>query len=114
MNISTATAEGGVNPDTSSHHHHDTHALPPEFIQKAHWHYASVKKAELDLDEKVIDFRRGLTAQQKSALRHVGTMSATQVGKACRAYKEGYLGSAVDIENVQDVTIYEHTDFPGE
>jgi hypothetical protein len=111
MNLSTATAQ--VAPDSGSAHHHDTHALPPAFIQKAHWHYASVKKAELDLDEDVIDFRRGLTAQQKNALRLISNMSAPQVEKACRAYKEDYLGSEEDVQGVEEVRIFEHTDFPG-
>ena len=111
MNGSTATAEAACTAEDA--HHHDTHAVPPAFIQKAHWHYSSVKKAELDLDEDVIDFRRGLTAKQKNALRQAGVMPMSKIGEACRAYKEAYLGSKEDVQNVQDVPMYEHTEFPG-
>ena len=96
-----------------SHHHHDTHALPPAFIQKAHWHYSSVKKAALDLDEDVIDFRRGLTIKQKEELKHVDTMPAARIATACQAYKDAYLDSTEGIQGVEDVPIYEHNDFPG-
>ena len=115
MNVATAAAATTPIPNGSSNevHHHDTHALPPAFIQKAHWHYSSVKKAVLDLDEDVIDFRRGLTAQQKNALKHVDTLSASTIQSACENYKEALLGSTDEVEGIEDVKIYEHTDFPG-
>lgn len=113
MDISTSAPTVETAPHSDVAHHHDTHAVPPAFIHKAHWHYSSVKKSALDLDEDVIDFRRGLTTQQKNALKPVGNMSASTINTACRAYKQAYLGSTEDVQDVGDVTIYEHSDFPG-
>jgi hypothetical protein len=110
MELSTAAnAAAGDNDD----HHHDTHAMPPAFIQKAHWHYSSVKETTLDLDEHVIDFRRGLTIHQKSVLQPVGSLLASTVEAACTAYKKAYLGSTEAVQGLEDVTIYEHSEFPG-
>jgi len=112
MNLGTAAAEN-VSRSPQTNHHHDTHALPPAFIQKAHWHYTSVKRATLDADEDVIDFRRGLTAQQIQALKPIGTVAASRINEACQAYKDAYLGSVHDVHDIKDVTIFEHHHFPG-
>jgi alkylated DNA repair protein alkB family protein 1 len=111
MELSTATSNATA-PEANGHHH-DTHAVPPAFIQKAHWHYSSVKKAVLDLDEDVIDFRRGLTAHQKDVLKPVNTLPASAIEAACMAYKKAYLGSTEEIQDIEDVTVYEHIEFPG-
>lgn len=116
MELGHSTSDSTSVPDATpngSHHHHDTHALPPAFIQKAHWHYSSVKRAALDLDEDVIDFRRGLTVKQKNDLKHVDSMPGTKIGTACQAYKDTCLGSVEDVRGVEGVPIYEHNDFPG-
>lgn len=115
MNMGTATTEAASDPATPSNgaHHHEIHALPPAFIQKAHWHYTSVKKASLDLDENVIDFRRGLTPQQKHELTSVGIISASTIASACQGYKQARLDSNQPVDGVQDATIYEHKTFPG-
>ncbi|KIW08760.1 uncharacterized protein PV09_00698 [Verruconis gallopava] len=94
-------------------HHHDRHAIPPMFIQKAHWHYSTVKKAALDLDEDVVDFRRGLTLKQKNDLKIVGSLSAKRLETVCSQYIQARVGTSEAMEGLEDVTIYEHNDFPG-
>jgi hypothetical protein len=113
MNISTAAAIAETTSNLDSNHHHDTHAMPPEFIQKVHWHYSAVKKATLDFDEDVIDFRGGLTVKQKQDLQPVETMSTTQIQTACDAYKKAYIESSDPVDDVSNVTVYEHKEFPG-
>lgn len=116
MNVSTAVAVAEDTRTSPSNHHHDIHALPPAFIQKAHWHYSSVKKAALDLDEDVVDFRRGLTAQQRNVLKPLDNIPSTVVADACKVYKQSYFGQQDDVrleENAGEVTIYEHAEFPG-
>jgi hypothetical protein len=113
MELSTAAAAVETVPSPNGSHHHDTHAIPPTFIQKVHWHYSSVKRIALDLDEDVIDFRRGLTAGQKEVLKPVGSLHASAVEAACTSYKKAYLGSNEDVQGLEDVRIYEHAEFPG-
>lgn len=100
-------------PDANNNHHHDIHGIPPQFLQAKHWHYSSVKKSVLDLDEDVIDFRRGLSPHQKQILQEKDILPASTVQAACEAYKNAYLRSDETVQGVEDVRIYEHTEFPG-
>lgn len=96
--------------------HLDTHALPPNFIQDSHWHYNQVKKADLDSDLQIIDFEKGLSESQKCVVTCVDAIAASRVCEASTAYKKAFLNcedTAEDAQDVQDVPIYEHSDFPG-
>lgn len=97
--------------------HHDTHALPPVFIQKTHWHYQSVKRTDLDNDPEVIDFTRGLSEKQQEILKPVGTVQAATIEAASIAYRNAASGDEHDTsslgEEVEDVIVYEHAEFPG-
>ncbi|KAF2745985.1 hypothetical protein M011DRAFT_527167 [Sporormia fimetaria CBS 119925] len=106
MDVSTATA---VQESTS--HHHDTHALPPAFIQKEHWRYNVMKKADLDIDPNVFNLRKydQFTEDQAKKWSEVGTIPAEQIETACEAYSNGRPLSSPPKEAI----IYEHTDFPG-
>ncbi|KAF1847016.1 oxidoreductase domain-containing protein [Cucurbitaria berberidis CBS 394.84] len=105
MDLSTETTkrEGSV--------HHDTHATPPEFIQKEHWRYQSMRKAELVSDPHVFDLskRNDFTEEQKAIWRPAGAIPAARIEAACQAYATGKPLSA----SVEDAQIFEHRDFPG-
>ncbi|KAH4116023.1 hypothetical protein HBI70_168250 [Parastagonospora nodorum] len=91
--------------------HHDTHATPPEFIQKAHWRYQSMRRADLESDPNVFDLskRQNFTEEQKDIWRPAGIIPASRIQAACEAYAGGQPLSAQH----HDAPIFEHRDFPG-
>ncbi|KAF2197869.1 hypothetical protein GQ43DRAFT_434781 [Delitschia confertaspora ATCC 74209] len=98
--------------------HHDTHALPPKFIQKAHWGYQNMKRAELETDLSIVDFGKELTDEQKRNWKPVGTIQGEKVKEACTKYASVALGKeiweeGVPKERVQDRTVFECVEFPG-
>ncbi|KAF2152120.1 oxidoreductase domain-containing protein [Myriangium duriaei CBS 260.36] len=96
--------------------HHDTHALPPMFIQEAYWHYNKVKPADLENDAKVIDFAKGLSEDQARVLRPVGSIKAATIVAACSAFRRAALvedSKSPFKDLIKDAQIYEHQDFPG-
>ncbi|KAF2026901.1 oxidoreductase domain-containing protein [Setomelanomma holmii] len=105
MDLSTDTI------DRRSSVHHDTHATPPHFIQKEHWRYQSMRKADLENDPNVYDLsrREDFTEVQKAVWRPAGSISSTRIQAACEAYAGG---QALETR-VEDAQIYENRDFPG-
>jgi alkylated DNA repair protein alkB family protein 1 len=96
--------------------HHDTHATPPLFIQEAYWRYNKIKPSDVDGDLSVIDFGRGLSAQQKLVMKPVSTIASSVIEQACKAFRNAALKINRDDPlrtPVQDVTIFEHQHFPG-
>ena len=93
--------------------HHDTHALPPKFIQDAYWHYNKLKTQDLDNDLLIIDFARGLTGEQTTALRLVNTIGSSNISAACGAFQHEALDSNGPLPTSADAPVYEHRDFPG-
>ena len=96
--------------------HHDTHAIPPQFIQEAYWHYNKIKTAELENDEELIDFGRGLSTEQKLLFKPVDMIKASTIESACRAFRDAALQTESDSplrSVIQDVTVFEHVHFPG-
>lgn len=91
--------------------HHDTHATPPQFIQKEHWRYQSMRKADLDTDPDIFDLskRDQFSEDHKDIWRPAGIIPATQIEAACQAYARGK-PLAIPAEDAQ---IFEHRDFPG-
>jgi len=96
--------------------HHEIHALPPRFIQETYWRYNKIKTVDLEADQTVIDFGRGLTDQQRCVLKPVKTLSAARIQAACKAFRNAALGMESDDPlrtKSQDVAVYEHEHFPG-
>ncbi|KAI4617545.1 uncharacterized protein J4E87_008181 [Alternaria ethzedia] len=91
--------------------HHDTHATPPQFIQKEHWRYQSMRKADLDTDPNIFDLskRDEFSEERKDIWRPAGIIPAAQIDAACQAYARGKPLSVP----AQDAQIFEHRDFPG-
>jgi hypothetical protein len=98
-------------------HHRDTHAIPPQFIQEQYWHYNKIKISDLEQDESVVNWDKGLSEEQAKVLKPVSTISKSAIEKACIAFRNAALGTEGDetpLETeIDDVTVYEHTDFPG-
>ncbi|KAH7067382.1 oxidoreductase domain-containing protein [Paraphoma chrysanthemicola] len=90
---------------------HDTHATPPHFVQKEHWRYQSMRKADLENDPDVYDLSRWeeFDEKQKATWRPAGTIPAARIEAACQAYAGG---KALDTPAV-DAPVYENRDFPG-
>ncbi|KAK7192301.1 alkylated DNA repair protein [Paraphaeosphaeria sporulosa] len=106
MDLSTAAAvekKGSV--------HHDTHAQPPEFIQRQHWKYQSMRRADLENDTNVQDLSNWetFTKEKRNIWRLAGAIPGEQVQAACEAYAGG---KPLDT-TVEDVPFFEHRDFPG-
>ncbi|KAG8623049.1 hypothetical protein KVT40_008025 [Elsinoe batatas] len=93
--------------------HHDTHALPPLFVQEACWRYNKMKRADLDDDPNIIDFTRGLSEEQKECLKPNSSISATTVQEACQAFWQESLHEDFASTIANDVPIYSHVNFPG-
>ncbi|KAJ4990830.1 alkylated DNA repair protein [Stagonosporopsis vannaccii] len=91
--------------------HHDTHATPPNFIQKEHWRYQSMRRAELESDPDIFDLskRNEFTSEQKEIWRPAGFIPASRIESACQAYAGGRPLS----DAIEDAPIFEHRDFPG-
>ncbi|CAO2655255.1 Nn.00g103190.m01.CDS01 [Neocucurbitaria sp. VM-36] len=91
--------------------HHDTHATPPVFIQREHWRYQSMRKADIESDPNVFDLSKwkDFTEEQRGIWRPAGIVPAARVEAACQAYAAGRRLSAP----VDDAQIFEHRDFPG-
>ncbi|KAF2011273.1 oxidoreductase domain-containing protein [Aaosphaeria arxii CBS 175.79] len=110
MDLSTSAVAAPVSDETSTHHH-DTHAMPPQFVTRQHWRYQSMKRAELENDPDVFDLSQWATfsADRKSAWSQGGAIPAAQIEAACIAYNDGQPLSSP----VEDAPFYEHRDFPG-
>ena len=91
--------------------HHDTHAMPPQFIQTEHWKYQSMKKTDLLNDPTIFDLGsyHSFTEEQKRAWKPAGTISAQRIQAAC----ESYGGNRPLSIPAKDAPIFEHRDFPG-
>ena len=91
--------------------HHDTHAVPPQFIQKEHWRYQSMRKVDLESDPGIFDLsqRDQFSEERKDIWRPAGKIPAARIEATCQAYAGGKPLSAP----VEDAPIFEHRDFPG-
>ncbi|KAL5114155.1 hypothetical protein ACEQ8H_007952 [Pleosporales sp. CAS-2024a] len=91
--------------------HHDTHATPPEFIQREHWRYQRMRRADLESDPNIFDLSRWqeFTAEQKDIWRPAGSIPSSRIAAACQAYAGGQPLSM----HAHDAPIFEHREFPG-
>jgi alkylated DNA repair protein alkB family protein 1 len=98
-----------VPKDSSAHH--DTHATPPLFIQKEHWRYQSMRRAELETDSSIFDLSKwaAFSEDERDIWRPAGSVPATRIETACRSYA----GGKPLIESPNAAPIFEHRDFPG-
>ncbi|KAF2727327.1 oxidoreductase domain-containing protein [Polyplosphaeria fusca] len=104
MDFTTAAAEKGSQ-------YQDTHATPPMFIQREHWRYQTMRRAELDNNPDVVDLSNwhSFTNEQSQQWKSAGSISSAQIKAACEAYSDGVpLGNSI-----QDAPVYEHREFPG-
>ena len=66
----------------------------------------------------MVDWDKGLSEEQAKVIKPVSTISKTGIEKACIAFRNAALGTEGDESpletEIEDVTVYEHTDFPGE
>lgn len=86
-------------------------------IQEAYWHYNKVKLADLESDQEVVDFARGLTADQEKVFLPVGKVPAEKIEDACITFRNHAMKTSGDSARLQttveDATVYEHQEFPG-
>ena len=73
--------------------------------------------ASVDGDLRVVDFRRGLSLEQKEKLILVDTVSSETIATARDAFREAtrdVAGGALEVNSTPAFcTIYEHKDFDG-
>lgn len=73
--------------------------------------------ASVDGDLNVVDFRRGLTSEQREKLFAVDSVSSDIICSAQKNFREckkGLAWGAIEVESPPDAcTIYEHKDFGG-
>lgn len=65
----------------------------------------------------MVDWDKGLSEEQANVIKPVSKISKAAIEKACIAFRNAALGTEEDqspLESeIEDVTVYEHTDFPG-
>jgi alkylated DNA repair protein alkB family protein 1 len=65
----------------------------------------------------VVNWDKGLSEEQAKVIKPVSTISKLAIEKACIAFRNAALGTEGDESpletEIEDVTVYEHTDFPG-
>ena len=78
------------NAQVPSNQHLDTHAMPPNFIQREHWRYQTMRKAEIESNPEVFDLSKydQFSPEQKCKWRPARSIPAAQVEAACRAYND--------------------------
>ena len=91
--------------------------MPPQKICDIYKKYQKLDDAAVDGDLEVVDFRRGLTPDQKKRIVEVGTVSSEVISTAqssFRARSQEYGGDTSDSASIpKPCTIYEHKDFDG-
>ena len=64
-----------------------------------------------------MNWDKGLSEEQAKVIKPVGTIERSAIEKACIAFRNAALGTEGDESpletEIEDVTVYEHTDFPG-
>lgn len=98
----------------SSGRKHDVHAMPPQAICDVYRNYQKLDNGSIETDVHIVDFRRGLTAEQQERIVPVDTVTSEVIVEAEKAFRTAN-GDNRDIEDAvpPSCTIYEHKDFPG-
>ncbi|CAC9886588.1 unnamed protein product [Aureobasidium pullulans] len=119
-----ASIQRTTNPRFSSHHglfsrRQGKGEQPQPRVMNAeqYWHYNKVKISDLENDESVVDWNKGLSEEQAKVLKPVSTISRSAIENACITFRNAALGTEGDESpletEIEDVTVYEHADFPG-
>lgn len=91
--------------------------MPPQAICDLYKKYQRLDDASVDGDLEVVDFRRGLTSEQKERITPVGSVSSEVIGKAQKGFKASHQAIPVTSQEPdstpESCTIYEHKDFDG-
>ena len=94
--------------------HLDPHEKPPDHIRNVYKKYQKMKLRDLDKDPDIIDFKRGLSEEQKRNIKVIKEYKPEELASAFRAF-EGIQeptdsqGSLID----SPILVYEHSNMPG-
>ena len=94
--------------------HLDPHEKPPDHIRNVYKKYQKMKLRDLGKDPDIIDFKRGLSDEQKRHIKVIKEHKPEELAPAFRAF-EGIQepidsqGSLID----SPILVYEHSDMPG-
>jgi hypothetical protein len=93
----------------------DIHAMPPQAICDLYKVYQKMNNVSIDEDLNIVDFRRGLTEDQKRRIVPNDTVDAALIKEAGHAFVKvnGLASKEIEELRPKSCTIYEHKDFPG-
>ena len=90
----------------------DARQSPPESIRSFYKTYQRISPGALSSEPAILDFSRGISAEQQESLRVVGSISHLDIRDACGNFGSHEHGQ-FDMLNL-DVSVYEFIDVPGE
>jgi len=98
--------------------HLDPHEKPPDAIRVAFKRLQKVRSKDLDADDGVIDFRRGLTTEQKDQIIESGVCDAQILNKTFAPFEHGEgddssANEVIHTKVLQQVLIYDFVHIPG-
>jgi len=98
----------------ASSQHLDPHERPPDHIRNVYKKYQKMKLRDLDKDPDIIDFKRGLSEEQKRHIKVIKEWKPEELTPAFRAFEgiqepSDSQGSLID----SPIVVYEHSDMPG-
>jgi alkylated DNA repair protein alkB family protein 1 len=99
-------------------HGHASHALPPQDICDLYKKYQKMHKSDLENDDEIIDFNKGIHSSHQNKLHVAGVVHGAQRHLVCEAFNTSQRDLGTFIvpplhKDIPDCTIYEHVDFPG-
>lgn len=114
--IQRSTADCGGDDDIIQMAHDlNPHERAPDVIRNAHTEYRKMKPAVREQDERVVDFGRGLTAEQNQSIRvvdHLDSVHLRAVFATFEDQRRSDLSSSSETIPSQ-IPVYEHDDVPG-
>lgn len=109
-NVNTDSSPALGRQQQTSSHEHDIHALPPQYIHDVYKKYQRMTNSEVDCDPEVVDFTRGLNAEQATKVKIVESIAA---GTRAKTF-ETFLGDQEQSDTeYHSCAVYEHIEFPG-
>ncbi|KAI9702944.1 MAG: hypothetical protein M1836_008158 [Candelina mexicana] len=93
---------------------YDAHERPPKAFRDVFKLYSKKESGALDLDPAILDFRRGMTGDQQSALLQTNSISRDHLLALCNQFHAiDSLNDQRAFTNNSDFPIYEARDIPG-
>lgn len=86
------------------------HEMAPAQIKQLYKHYQKLSSHDLDDDEALLDFRRGLSSAQKDTVKEVSSITQSAVKAACQCLSTA---DHREIHALSDVKVYEVEAVPG-